>query len=187
MIDSFLNVGNKPIPYYRQIGRRGLLIPRYLIGKGKIEDKRIYPDMGIDCSGFICRVMEINKPIREIISCRTRSFIPMFRFFLRPVENIDVALLIDPINAYRISEDQIQAGDLIHVGKKHAMVVFRITKSIIYYAHASEKHGSVQVHQIVRSDKSGISEWTWEDNYYCNLFKKTPGSGLVRLRRWLTK
>lgn len=157
------------IPYFRHRGK-SFGKKSYLIGKGRLTEIKTHLGTGIDCSGFVCRVIEAEKPIKQVIY-PTGSWFARLRFWWRPVENTNVALLASAVNSRKVPFVGVRPGDLICVGVEHVMMVVKVVGKNIYYAHASEEQKQVVVQK-------------WGEGYYYQKYKKNSASKLVRLLRW---
>lgn len=185
IINEYLNQSGKPTPYYRQLIKNGLLRKRYLIGKGSPSETSKYKT-GVDCSGFICHIINSHKNVRVVIKSIDRKPLKRILFYIRPIENINVKALINSKNSTSVKIRNLRTGDLVHIGNEHAMLIYKTSHDTVYFAHASEKHKIVELSTIkITNPEKPLEFQVWKDMYYQNKFTTTPNSGVKRLRRWL--
>jgi hypothetical protein len=190
-IEKYLNIQGKPAPYYLHKYDQFNFFPRRVfIGKGTPEEIGVAihhnPNgIGIDCSGFVCHVFASTQPIRSLIRYPSSNFLAQLRFLIRPIENINVKVLIHPINVYSITlVTQIESWDLIHIDQIHIMLIYHVEKNIIYYAHASKNHREVICGEILLIDHNeSLGYQQWSDPIYQLQYRAHRDSGVVRFRR----
>lgn len=184
-VDRYLNLNGKPVMYFQQKEKRGFLLPSRKVGKASIKDLNVFKECGIDCSGFICRVVSADKSVKSIIKNTKQSLLAELRYFLRPFCNIAVVDIIDPVNSREVKFLNLRAGDLINVGKKHVMLIVEIKSGNIKYVHASEYKGVVVEEVIkIRNTKEDLGSQRWSSKYDLRQFMETFGSGTRRFIRW---
>ena len=165
-------------PYFNnaKLGQRGQL--KVLVGKGTpqeiVEEAKIIAtqykqdilhtdslsedirkflienNLGIDCSGFITNVLQVEfltkniNWIKQVFITPKTNIIRWLISQLRPVEQISVQVLANEKNTETITDlSTIQAGDLIFMLKTgpkqtrdHILLITKTTNNTIYYAHS---------------------------------------------------
>ena len=195
VIPAYLDINGQPAPYYVHDAHRAFNFfpPRALIGKGSPDEIRSalargwasQRPIGIDCSGFVCHVLAASQPIITLIRHPASSLLTQLRFYLRPIENCSVHVLIHPVNAQIIPAVRaIRPWDLIHIGDRHILIVDDVQQDLITYAHASETgkrvmRGSIQI----TTPSQSLVDQNWADDATRRYFADYPTSNLVRLRR----
>ena len=195
VIEEYLNINGQPAPYYvHDYYRKFNFFPnRVLIGKGSPEEIRSAIQqglgklrrIGIDCSGFVCHIIASTQPITSVIKHPSSNPLTRLRFFLRPIENASVRILIHPINVEPVNKvSEIQPWDLIHVSDIHIAIVYNVEDNVIYYAHASEKEGRVAKGQIEIIDPaSSLEKQGWSNASTQQYYQSYANSRVVRLCR----
>ena len=189
ILSDYLNIQGKPASYYTQKQKR-YLAKKVDVGKGTpmeiraqiIKGKRA----GIDCSGLVANAINSIKPIRKVLRTPSKNPFKVVQFFLRPIQNTNVKLLIDPINSRAIKDvKRIQEMDLINVGDEHVMLVISHEGNVVKYMESSETKGSVFIDKIkITKPGQNLSAQFWSDVNRKRLFVKTPRSGVRRLKRF---
>lgn len=191
IVQDYLDLDGQPVVYYKNKYTKFNLFPRKVfIGKGspaeiKWAKQRSSREIGIDCSGLVSNIISSVQPVRTILKTPRRKPIDKLRFFLRPIPNIDVPLLINPINARKVSKlELIRKWDLIHIGREHIMIVINKSEHGLKYVHASETANKVEMGEIrfTNVDKT-LGEQAWTNLIYQKRFQSTQPSGVVRLTR----
>lgn len=184
IIDEYLNKPDEPTPYYRYTKKRGFLQKRHLIGKGSPTEIKKYK-VGVDCSGFVCHIIDSNKKIKTVIKPTSNNSLNKLLFFFRPIENINVKTLIHPKNSAPVLTKNIKPGDLIHIGSKHILIIYKTTVNKIHFAHSSDKHLTVTTSVVTITDSTkSLGYQVWQDEYYHHRFITIPNSDVKRLLRW---
>lgn len=191
IIEKYLTIiDGKPCPYFKNTNNRfNIFRNKALIGKGTPEEimkvLKQNEKAGIDCSGLVCHILNSFCPIKNIIINPSKNLILKLRFFIRPIENINVKILIDPINSIPVNDvSNIKKWDLIYIGNDHVLLIYRINNKVIDYIQASEIRkkvvkGSIK---ITQPDKK-LAYQKWSDLIYKSRFLKASKSGVKRLIR----
>jgi hypothetical protein len=161
-----------------------------------MKKKRI----GIDCSGFVTRVLDYwcqeelqGKRLWQKLSISATS-LKRLRYLIRPIENLDVRTIVSCQNSYPISKaSEIEPGDLIHIDLCHILIVHKVIKDLqdktkrIYYCHSSDYYDGVHRGEIrVKDEGEGLENQRWieEDkgnNHSFKEYRRFQKSGVVRL------
>jgi len=197
-------------PYYINVRkvRMGL---RVLIGKGSpdeiIQESLIYEKLrnvdfksmsiheireflvkrhiGIECSGFICQVLDYmlrkqkKKHIWKYLIYPKTGIYRRIARFLRPIENIPAEMLTNDTNSKPVKNlNNMKPGDIIRLkglrGGYHVMLISRIKKEDgtikeFEYVHATrwynDQHGVRKGTVIVKDPKKRLSDQIWTDEY----------------------
>ena len=129
--------------------------------EGEIRDIMKKRKLGVECSGFIARVLaalareRYRKPIYSLIKFNKSGLGWLFSK-MRPFTHIDVATLVHAANAREITDMQdIRPGDLIHFNTTidHAVLVTHVEPSKVRYAQSVLEENREGV-------KRGIIEFT---------------------------
>lgn len=184
---EYLNINGKPAKYHKQTSRM-FLASTVMIGKGAPVELREAvnhgENVGVDCSGLVSQIINSQIPIKTVITPSGLSLVDRLRFVLRPIENTNVKLFIQPVNSLPItSVVEAKAMDLINIGSNHIMLIIS-TNDEIEYINSSEFKGRVAIGKIkIMQPEKGLKEQSWSDKKYYERFIKTPGSGIRRLRK----
>lgn len=188
IISDYLNIDGRPTKYFTQ-NTKVFLGNKAKIGKGSPKEIRKllgqgYP-AGIDCSGLVANAINTIKPIRKVLKTPSTNLLKKIQFFLRPIENTNVTLLVDQINSESVKNVQdIQLLNIINVGQEHVMLVTSVKGNTIHYVNASEYKGCVGMERIVIKNRNyNLAYQEWSDKKRHGLFKQTKGSGVRRLTR----
>lgn len=118
--------------------------------KSKIRDIMVKRRLGIECSGFIARVLDAyceelyKKSFPRLINFNLPGLNRIF-FLLRPYTHIDVSTILNPINASEIEDiEKLMPGDIMRFkdGIDHAALITKTERDEnsnlkkINYAHS---------------------------------------------------
>lgn len=119
--------------------------------------------IGIDCSGFVVRVLDpwithrSGRSISSVLSAVSAKLWKRILYRFRPFHNIDVRMLTDLRNCRTVAWQDMKPGDLIRTrGGKHVLLVSAIERNSNHeltsfiYVHSSQAFGS----------ESGVREGT---------------------------
>ncbi len=192
IINQYLNIpGYGPCKYYKNTRMSPNFFKKSVdIGKG--NPKKIASELkkgrtvGIDCSGLVCNILNTIQPIKAIIKVppsTTLSRKIIFNF--RPIENINVPVLINPINASKVKNNMAyKIWDLIHFGSEHIILIYKIRKNTLHYVQSSDIDKKVVKGNILITSKNkDLRFQNWSDDRFKKRFKNTPSSAVVRLSR----
>lgn len=194
-----------PCPYFQNVAAKdGSLV---FVGKGTPEEieeetvklfKRLKKDLknyspsvvrhymvmaglGIDCSGFVARVLDIffrEKALGSLTKkLRPVSYSPLslVRHYLRPFSNLSANTLTSEVNCRKITDyNQALPGDLIRIGSGHVAIVTEVEKDgasikAISYAHSTsdyfDQHG-VRFGKIsIIKPGADLDKQKWDETY----------------------
>ncbi len=161
-----------------------------------MKERRI----GIDCSGFVCWVLDSwyqEKFNGEHLWKKIRfpaSFLKKIRYFLRPIENLDVKILLGSPDLKPVfGAAEIKPGDLIHLGQHHLLIVYQVDKDAkerttkIFYCHSSDFYDGVHKGEIEVVDPDyGLEKQRWVEgkdgrNWSFEEYLRSNKSGIFRL------
>ena len=192
-------------PYYQNIARRKN--KAVFVGKGLPEDieletiklfaKRsknishlepsgirfymIMADIGIDCSGFVTRILQSlfkEEGVGNLSNnLKPKNNLTHFaRYFVRPYTNLSADTITNQDNCIKIQDiNKVKPGDLLKVGKSHLAIISEIVKkknqvTKINYCHSTsdylDKHGVRKGSVSVVIPNAPLEKQKW-DEYYC--------------------
>lgn len=190
MIQEYLKgFDGKPTPYLKNTNSKlNFFKNSAQIGKGTPQaikkNLKLNLKAGIDCSGLICNIINKIKPIKSVIFNPSSNPVSQIRFFLRPIQNIDVKTLIHSVNSYTVSIPEVKRWDLINLGYEHIMLVYKINNDTLYYIHASETKKLVEEESIkITNVGKSLDKQKWSDKSYLKKFLTTKNSGIRRFKR----
>ena len=148
----------------------------------QIQDFMINNKLGIDCSGFVYRIL--NYLVQEVFGK------PLTSFGFEHVGRTNVKKLTSAEFTKTISKvSDIKPGDLIKLNSKksipHCLVVIEATPGKIVYAHSSEAayHNGVHTHSIEITDpKLPLKKQRWLQKYTFINYDSKNGDGVRRLK-----
>lgn len=144
--------------------------------------------IGIDCSGFVYRMLE--QYIRDQLG---PALFDLSRVYEGGVNRTNARTLTSAAFTFPITKtDEIRIGDMIRlIGGKHVAIVTRVSASKITYAHSSLLTKVFGVHagtiQILDGSKP-IADQKWLEktakntNYRQDYFRESEGDGVFRLK-----
>jgi hypothetical protein len=157
-------------------------------------------NLGIDCSGFVTRILDCwcREKYGESLFLKVNIKLPFakkFKYFLRPFENTSVKIILNHFgeNIVINRSGDIKPGDLIHLGQTHILVVSEIIQDSrdsqakeINYFHSSSHFDGIHKGKIkIKNPKAKLGEQFWEgeeNNWTNQQFIKYPDSGVIRLK-----
>lgn len=231
LLNSYLNlkIGKHTIstPYYQNL-RREKKAPVY-VGKGCPDeivattmeifdfkqtdpnhyDKdqlRLYMVMrgiGIDCSGFVARILDTH--LNEVFNIRlSEATLILFKkdhkdnFIKSPFTKLSAKMLTSVEICNTVKVRDIQPADLIKTGDSHVAIVTEVKKSDdqnieITYAHSTslycEEHGVRKGTIHIGKNKKSLAKCKWDEdirgiNYSFNDYLNTPQNerGVFRIK-----
>ena len=150
--------------------------------ESEIRDIMRKRKLGIECSGFIVRVLDAwtkefyKKPVYSLLNFK-KSGLGRLYSKLRPFTHVDVETLVLPKNAREVEDVQsIAPGDIIRFNTTidHAIIVTateRDDSSVlrkIHYAHSVLEDSGEGVKsgflEAPGTDKNGLSFWKWRES-----------------------
>ncbi|MEJ2441375.1 MAG: hypothetical protein P8Y06_00410 [Patescibacteria group bacterium] len=154
------------------------------LNKYSPESLRLYmtmADLGIDCSGFVMRIIESllrERGLGELSkNIKPKNYNPLnvARHFLRTETNLSADTLTNSKNCNTISNlNEILPGDLIRVGKSHLAIITEVEKSknkvkkIIYHHSTSDyldQHGVRKGVITINKPNMPLEKQKWEEYY----------------------
>jgi len=129
---------------------------KFDLDKADPEQIRVFMEknsLGIDCSGFITQVLDALDPKLVRAMARRDFWRNPYRYLvarLRPFENLSIAHLTAPRNAYKLKDLSIvMPGDIIRTRKgRHGMLITAVSRDesrqelkSIEYAHSTSYYG----------------------------------------------
>jgi hypothetical protein len=203
-----LEIGNKKVacPYFQNVAGKKISSPVFS-GKGtpeEIQDATIkifrqtgrnisnYPpdvirfymvmaNIGIDCSGFVVRVIQNflketgRGDLRKNLRPENKSAGILLRFLIRPESNLSADSLTSKTNCVSVKKiNDVLPGDLIRVGPSHVAIVGEVGKTgnkvrKIIYCHSTydyfEKHGVRSGEIIIKNPQQDLSKQKWTEYY----------------------
>jgi len=225
-----------PVPYYKNNPRLRRLSTPVDAGKGAPHDlveetkaraleRRVLFDqltadgvrsfmikegIGIDCSGFAARVLDLllrdrlSRSIADVITPAANSWWRAFLFRFRPFQNIDVRTLTDTRNAQMIPLSSLAPGDLIRTrGGNHVLLVTEterdeqgVLQSFRYW-HSSGQFGDdsgIREGRVIISDPAkDLAEQEWKELWQGKAISRDGWmeergkNGLFRLKALITQ
>lgn len=163
----------------------------------------IMMNLGIDCSGFVSRVIQSLFEEKGIDFKKNlkpeKSLLNPVRYFFRPLANLSAKALTSLDNCIKIADlNEVLPGDLIKVGDSHLTVISGVSKTkgktqkIEYYHSTSdyfERHGVRKGEIKITTGNDCLEKQTWEEDYRGHNFmledyKNSPHSkrGIRRLK-----
>ena len=154
-----------------------------ILGEEEIRDIMKKRKLGIECSGFIARVLDAwtkeqyKKPIYSVIRFH-RGFVTWLFSKLRPYTHIDIQTLVNEVNSREISNiGEIMPGDLIRFNTNidHAVIVTRVEVSDqgkvekVHYAQSvlednDAKEGVKRgIVEFIRPQTNNLLEQKWSE------------------------
>ena len=150
--------------------------------ESEIRDIMRKRKLGIECSGFIVRVLDAwtkefyKKPVYSLLNFK-KSGLGRLYSKLRPFTHVDVETLVLPKNAREVEDVQsIAPGDIIRFNTTidHAIIVTateRDDSSVlrkIHYAHSVLEDSGEGVKsgliEVSGTNKNGSSLWRWQES-----------------------
>jgi hypothetical protein len=150
--------------------------------ESEIRDIMRKRKLGIECSGFIVRVLDAwtkefyKKPVYSLLNFK-KSGLGWLYSKLRPFTHVDVETLVLPKNAREVEDMQsIVPGDIIRFNTTidHAIIVTateRDDSSVlrkIHYAHSVLEDSGEGVKsgliEVSGTNKNGSSLWGWQES-----------------------
>jgi hypothetical protein len=136
--------------------------------------------LGIDCSGFVTRVVDTllkEKGVGSIRShLRPRSLVSWLKFIFRSYTNLSANDLVDKVNCVEIKNlDDVVPSDLIKLGKGHVAIVTKVEKRggrvfKIEYCHSTsdylDEHGVRKGSITIIHSKKGLEKQKWDEYYH---------------------
>lgn len=144
-----------------------------ITGAPETEIKKflVEQNLGVDCSALAYYVLQPEVHAKKNLDLRSSLHFPqaknIFRKLiikLRPVQNVNVAVLGDDHNSRAITKQEIQAGDLLFfwntgIDKKlnHVLVVTEVNNNLVTYVHSFRWRNEGRYDHGVRTGTIG---WT---------------------------
>ena len=158
-------------------------------------------NLGIDCSGFVTRILDCwcrekyGKSLFRLVYIKL-PFVKKIRYFFRPFENTSVEILLHHMDKKMIIKNSgdIRPGDLIHLGESHVLIVSQIFQDNnklareISYFHCSSRFDGVHQGKIniinpnLELGKQFWKEGSKEHNWTYQEYMRYHNSGVVRLK-----
>ena len=235
LIEAYFNLRigpfTLPCPYFQNVaGKGGSLV---FVGKGTPEEleeetlklykknkkdpKNYSPSvvrhymvmagLGIDCSGFVARVLEVflrEKGFGSLIKkLRPVSLSPLSlaRHYLRPFSNLSANSLTSEVNCQKITDyNSVLPGGLLRIGPGHIAIISEVEKEeasvkAISYTHSTsdylDQHGVRHGKIIIVKPGVDLTKQKWDETYrgrnwmYEDFLKCNPNDGGIRRLRVL--
>jgi hypothetical protein len=139
----------------------------------------VMADLGIDCSGFVARIIEsfLKENDLNILSLKPgdSSLVSLFKYKIRPYTNLSADALTGTSNCIKITDiNNVRPSDFIRVGGQHLAIVTEVEKTkglvkkITYYHSTSDyldKHGVRKGSIVITNLKNSLVKQKWTEYY----------------------
>lgn len=140
----------------------------------------IMAGLGIDCSGFVVRILDKllkerkGVSIKKILKPTPDTLKKRILFHLRPYTNLSSNAITSEINCVKINTNETQPGDLIRFGNFHLAIITSVKKSNgkvseIEYHHSTsdylDRHGVRSGSIIITNPNDSLDNQKWTENY----------------------